>query len=144
MLSQNIRHGKYIVELKPKYSDFKAVQVPQFGAYGARDMDSAPFCLGWSFVTEPFVMISEPHTHDFDQFLHFFNGDSLHLAEFPAEVEFTLGEELETHVITGPTVIHVPAGVLHGPLEFKKVDAPVVFMNVALTPEYFKPGEHPK
>ena len=90
-------------------------------------------------------MVKDPHTHDFDQFLHFFTGDSLHIAEFDAEVEFTLGEELEKHVITEPTVIHVPAGVLHGPLEFKRVDKPVVFMNVAFTPQYMKPGEmHPK
>ena len=39
---------------------------------------------------------------------------------------------MEKHLITEPTVLHIPAGVLHGPLEFKKVDGPVVFMNVAL------------
>ncbi len=43
---------------------------------------------------------------------------------------------MEKHLITEPTVLYVPAGVLHGPLEFKKVDGPVVFMNVALAPEY--------
>jgi hypothetical protein len=102
------------------------------------------YSMLFNVVTEPFLMVKDPHTHDFDQFLHFFNADSLHISEFPAVVEFTLGEELETHVITEPTVIHIPAGVLHGPLDFKKVDRPVVFMNVAFTPEYFKPGEHPK
>ncbi len=102
------------------------------------------YSMLYNVVTEPFLMVSDPHTHDFDQFLHFFNADALKIAEFPAVVEFTLGEELEKHVITEPTVLHIPAGVLHGPLEFKKVDAPVVFMNVAFTPEYFKPGEHPR
>jgi hypothetical protein len=102
------------------------------------------YSMLFNVVTEPFLMVKDPHTHDFDQFLHFFNADSLQIAEFPAVVEFTLGEELETHVITEPTVLHIPAGVLHGPLEFTRVDAPVVFMNVAFTPEYFKPGEHPK
>ncbi len=97
----------------------------------------------WNCITEPFLMVSDPHTHDFDQFLHFFNADSMNIAEFPAEVEMTLGEELEKHVITEPTVLHIPAGLLHGPLNFKTVDKPVIFMNVAFTPEYHKPGEHP-
>ena len=56
----------------------------------------------------------------------------------------TLGEELETHIITEPTVLHIPAGMLHGPLDFKTVDEPVIFMNVAFTPEYMKPGEAPQ
>jgi hypothetical protein len=97
----------------------------------------------WNCITEPFLMVSDPHTHDFDQFLHFFNADSMNIAEFPAEVEMTLGEELEKHLITKPTVLHIPAGILHGPLNFKTIDGPVVFMNVAFTPEYHKPGEHP-
>ena len=98
----------------------------------------------WNYVTEPFLMVRDPHTHEFDQFLHFFNADVGNVAEFPAEVELTLGEELEPHLITKPTVIYVPAGMLHGPLDFKVVRSPVVFMNVAFTPEYMKPGEHPK
>jgi hypothetical protein len=28
--------------------------------------------------------------------------------------------------------------------ELQTVNGPVVFMNVAFTPEYFKPGEQPK
>jgi hypothetical protein len=99
----------------------------------------------WNCITEPLLMVSDPHTHDFDQFLHFFNADSLHIADFPADVEITLGEELEKHIITEPTVLHIPAGLLHAPLNFKRVDKPVIFMNVALTPQYMKPGElHPK
>lgn len=121
------------------------------GKYGDRFVYFAKNHVGekdysvlWNCVTEPFLMVKDPHTHEFDQFLHFFNADSLHVADFPAEVEITLGEEMETHVITQPTVLHIPAGTLHGPLDFKVVDGPVVFMNVALAPEYFKPGEHPK
>jgi hypothetical protein len=102
------------------------------------------YSLLWNYISEPFLMVQDPHTHEFDQFLHFFNADSANIAQFPAEIELTLGEELEKHIITEPTVIHVPAGMLHGPLEFKRVDGPVIFMNVAFTPEYMKPGEHPK
>jgi hypothetical protein len=113
--------------------------------FAAEHVGEKNYSVLWNCITEPFLMVHDPHSHDFDQFLHFFNADSMNIAEFPAEVEFTLGEELEKHIITEPTVIHIPAGLLHGPLEFKKVDKPVIFMNVAFTPQYMKPGEpHPK
>lgn len=99
------------------------------------------YSMQWHVITEPLLMVNDPHTHDFDQFLHFFTTDSLHIAEFDAEVEFTLGEELEKHIITEPTIVYVPADTLHCPLEFKRVDTPVVFMNVAFTPQYTKVGE---
>ena len=108
----------------------------RFVYYAGNHVGEKNYSMTWNRVTEAFVMVKDPHTHDFDQFLHFFNADSEHIADFPAEIEITLGEELEKHLITGPTVLHVPAGVLHGPLEFKRVDGPVVFMNVALAPEY--------
>ena len=93
----------------------------------------------WNCITEPFLMVNDPHTHDFDQYLHFYSADSLHVADFQAEVEMTLGEEMEKHVITQPTVLHIPANTLHCPLNFKTVTKPVIFMNVAMTPQYMRP-----
>jgi hypothetical protein len=48
----------------------------------------------------------------------------------------SLGEEGEKHIITEPTVLHLPKGTIHCPLNFKVVNKPVIFMNVALTPQY--------
>ena len=94
------------------------------------------FSVLWNCITEPRVVMKDPHIHDFDQFLHFYSADSQHITDFQAEVEITLGEEMEKHVITEPTVLYIQAGTLHCPLEFKVVRKPVVFMNIALTPEY--------
>lgn len=126
--TDTIREGKY---------------ADRFVYFAGNHVGEKKFSMLYNVVNEPFLMVRDPHTHEFDQFLHFFNADAMNIAEFPAEVEFSLGDDLENlekHVINKPTVIHVPAGMLHGPLEFKRVDAPVVFMNVALAPEY----EHPK
>lgn len=98
------------------------------------------FSVLWNCITEPYLMVNDPHSHDFDQFLHFYSADSLHITDFQAEVEISLGEEQEKHVITEPTVLHIPAGLIHCPLNFKVVNKPVIFMNVALTPQYSKPG----
>ena len=98
----------------------------------------------WNCITEPFLMVKEPHAHDFDQFLHFYGANSLDITEFDAEVEMSLGEEGEKHIITEPTVLHIPRDMIHCPLNFKVVNKPVIFMNVALTPQYVGgPTEQP-
>jgi hypothetical protein len=97
------------------------------------------FSILWNCITEPFLMVNDPHSHGFDQFLHFYGADSLHIADFDAVVEISLGEEGEKHIIAEPTVLHIPAGMIHCPLNFKVVNKPVIFMNVALTPEYNRP-----
>lgn len=94
----------------------------------------------WNCIKKPFLMVEEAHSHDFDQFLSFYGGDSSNIKDFGAEIEFTV--EGEKHIITATTVVHIPKGMMHCPLNFKKVDRPVIFMNVALTPQYLKPGAH--
>ena len=92
--------------------------------------------LIWNCITEPFQMVADAHSHDFDQFLHFYGGNSLDITQFDAVIELCLGDECEPQIITEPTVVHVPAGMMHCPLTYKEVRKPVIFMNVALAPEY--------
>ena len=92
----------------------------------------------WNYIAEPFLMVDNPHSHDFDQFLHFYGANPVDITDFDAEVEMSLGEEGEKHIITEPTVLHIPRDTVHCPLDFKVVKKPIIFMNVALTPEYMK------
>ena len=89
-------------------------------------------------ITAPWLIEEEPHTHDFDQFLFFFGSNPMDMKDFTAEVELSLGEEGEKHIIKSMQTVHIPKGMLHCPLNFKKIDKPVMFMTVALTPEYLK------
>ena len=133
MPAENVKHGKNVIELKPMYSIFKQIQYPQFGAFGAKDMDGAPFCLGWSLVTEPFVMVTDPHTHDFNQYLFFTGGDPTDVyGSFDGELEFGLEGVIQT--LTYPACIYVPKGTLHGPYIFKKVNKPMMFMDIVISP----------
>src|SRR5690554_2323146 len=75
-----------------------------------------PYSILWNCVREPFVMLNDSHSHDFDQFLHFYGGDPEHITYFDAVVEISLGEDLEKHVITEPTVLYIPKGMVHCPL----------------------------
>jgi len=98
----------------------------------------------WNCITEPFLMVNTAHSHDFDQFLHFFGASSQDITDFDAVVEISMGEAGEKHIITEPTVLHIPKGVMHCPLNFKVVNKPLIFMNVALTPQYVSGPPPPK
>ena len=54
------------------------------------------------------------------------------------DAEFVMGEgdEAETHVITSTTRVYVPANVIHCPLEFKRVDKPIMFGHITFAPSY--------
>jgi mannose-6-phosphate isomerase-like protein (cupin superfamily) len=109
---------------------------PRIIVNGARDFDGAEFSFRLHYITEPGILVKEPHAHDFEQFYFFFNGDLGKYREFHAEVEFSLGEEGEMHLITAPTAVHVPAGMIHGPMNFKRIDEPIIFIDTLLSAQY--------
>ncbi len=133
-MADHIKHGQYITELGTRFSAYKQITAPQIGAFGGEDMDGADFSLGWSFLTEPFLMVEHAHKHDFGQILFFFGGDPNNVGEFEAEVEMHLGENEEKNIITYPACVYIPAGLVHSPLNIKKVTKPIVFIDVTLSP----------
>jgi len=57
-------------------------------------------------------MVSQPHQHEFPQYLHFFSANALDQREFDAEIEMTTGEDEirgEKHIIKRPRdgILHV-------------------------------------
>ena len=89
---------------------------------------------------EPRLMITQPHQHEFPQYLHFFSANPDNARDFDAEIRITLGEEVETYVIDSPTAVYIPAGLPHGPLNFVKINKPVLFIDVAVTGSYSRIG----
>ncbi|MGD1119667.1 MAG: hypothetical protein ABR886_09290 [Dehalococcoidales bacterium] len=109
---------------------------PVVVANGAKEFGGAEFSLRVHYIAEPGVLVKEPHAHDFEQFYFFFGADLANIKEFQAEVEFSLGEEVEKHIIDVPTAVHVPAGMIHGPMNFRKVDKPIIFIDALLSAQY--------
>jgi hypothetical protein len=101
------------------------------------------FSIDSIYVSHPHLMITQPHKHEFPQYLHFFSANSRDPREFDAEIEITLGEEAEKHIIKTPTALYIPAGLLHGPLNFKVVNKPVLFLDVAVVGKYSRVGNTP-
>jgi hypothetical protein len=109
---------------------------PVVVANGAKEFEGAEFSLRVHFITEPGILVRESHAHDFEQFYFFFGADLANIKEFKAEVEFSLGQEVEKHIISVPTTVHVPAGMIHGPMDFKKVTKPIIFIDALLSAQY--------
>lgn len=99
------------------------------------------FSIETVFIWEPKVLTDKPHMHSFPQYLCFFSATHGDARDFDADVELSLGEEEEKHIITAPTVVYVPPGLHHGPLRFARVQKPVLFIDVAVTGGYSRVGE---
>ena len=126
----NKKHGKYIVELGHGFSIFDEIKKPQMACMGGKDMDNANFCIGISHIDKPMLMVDESHKHDFEQFIIFLGGDTTKFQDFDAEIEFGLDNKINK--ITYPACIHVAPGLMHGPLNIKKVNKPFVFIDIVI------------
>lgn len=65
---------------------------------------------------------------------------------FLASYDNHVGEEEahgEKHVITRPTSLYIPAGLYHGPLNFKVINRPVLFIDIAVAGRYQRIGNTP-
>ena len=80
---------------------------------------------------EPYV----PHVHDYDQLIFFLGSDMNNLSDLWGEVEFCIGEELETHMITSSTTIAIPRGMPHFPATINKLDKRMIYMEVSVAPQ---------
>jgi hypothetical protein len=105
---------------------------------GIKDWAGIQHRINWKYISQPVILVDEPHIHDFDEFLCFLGSDPLHPKDFGAEIELSMGQEGEKHIIDAASVICIPRGLIHCPVLFKKVGKPVLFCNVYLAPEYIR------
>lgn len=87
----------------------------------------------YNAITEPSQRDDkpEPHTHEFAQVICFLGSNPLDIHDFDAEIELYLGGEKQ--IITAPSMIAIPAGLMHCPLVFRRVGKPVNWIEVMLT-----------
>jgi hypothetical protein len=63
------------------------------------------------------------------------NADLYHPEEFDAEIELYLGydvSKMDKHVITKPSIVRIPASMWHCPMDFIRIDKPILFQAVYL------------
>jgi hypothetical protein len=89
-------------------------------------------------IYQPYLMIPKAHKHNTPEILYFIGGNPMNFKEFGAEVELTMGEgaDEETHVITATTWVYLPRNISHCPLNFKRVDKPIMFGHIMFAPTF--------
>jgi hypothetical protein len=98
------------------------------------------FGIRYTYITQPIQMGEAGHSHDFDQFFCFM-GTPEDVRIFDGEVELYLGEEGLKNIINSTTVVYIPKGTIHCPVKWTKVNKPMMFVNVILTPRYIRSAE---
>jgi hypothetical protein len=140
------KYGKFFLSDKgepPKANDFVSlnsippfpeIASPQTYFRGASALPGATATIGWQVFQAP-VCWETPHTHKYDEFLIFLGAELPDLCKsFDAEIDFWMGEEFEKHTITSTTIIYIPKGVMHSPLNFRAIHKPVLFHALYLGP----------
>jgi len=128
----------FLTEFKED-ANLPAVAGPQAYFRGARQIPGANLNMGWQLFTKPIFLEKEPHTHDVDEYLVFLGAKLPDVfSSFKAEIDFWIGEEQEYHLINRATIIFIPKGLLHTPLNFRKIDEPVLFSAILLGPKFTK------
>ncbi len=96
----------------------------------------ASISAGVSVVRSPYMFHDKTHKHNFTEYFYFFGANPNDMNEFDAEVEFTIGEEKEKHLIKQPTIVVVPPGVYHCPLNYAKVGKPIYCVEIFISHKY--------
>jgi hypothetical protein len=79
--------------------------------------------------------IGEAEKHDFDQVMIFMGTDTWDMGYLGAEIELSLGDEKEKHMVTTATAVAVPRGTTHMPAEIGRMDDRFIYMTISLVPE---------
>ncbi len=76
------------------------------------------------------------HSHDFNQMMFWFGGDTRDMGELGAEVQLSLGTEQEKHMITTSSSVFVPKGMAHFPADIIRMDKRFLFLTVSCAADY--------
>jgi hypothetical protein len=133
------KYGKYFLtepELRRKAFNPKNIN-PKAVLQSGTHFNVGNITIAWECITQPMVMDPIPHSHDYDEYLAWMGGNAEDLFEFDAEIEIVLGEEGEKHTVNKSTVLYLPAGLVHCPIDFKRVGKPILFNVIAYDPAYY-------
>ena len=133
------KYGKYIAKnaLKETRSGRLSIYAMGTEVFGGANFSIKGFYHTADFITDPFAEnLKKPHKHPFDEVLIWMGPNLEDASDFDAEIHFCMGEEQELHVIDSPTVVYIPKNMTHCPLEYIKINKPVMFFEIYMAPGY--------
>jgi hypothetical protein len=92
----------------------------------------AGISLGYHCIVTPYD-VRFSHSHNNHENLCFLSGDPNNPKKLGAQGKVALGEEKEELTFDTPTIISMPPGLKHCPLQITNVTKPVIFLEVSVT-----------
>jgi hypothetical protein len=133
------RYGRYIItgEKARKLPPRKGPRTAEATRVVSLDGGISPgafyvdFAWIWSGNT---TMAPEGHSHDWDELIGIVGFDRENPRKLGGEVSIILGDE--KHTLEKSSLIFVPGGLMHCPLEYKNIEKPVLCFTIGNTTEY--------
>lgn len=94
--------------------------------------------FGWVHESEEPAHWVDPHVHDYDEILIWTGSNPDDPRDLGAEIYIKI--EGERHIITTSGSVYIPAGTVHCPLGWNRVDRPFRFSALSLAPSYRSSG----
>lgn len=140
-------YGKYIksapfvtpeqrAEMEKRRPEWKGMGGSLMSIRANRYFGDASLALG--YVNKPHRMVSLNHAHNFHVYLVFLGSDPNNPGELGGEALIYLGQEQEPYIVDKPQVIHMAPGQHHCPLDFTKINRPMIWGEVFLSPYYIQ------
>lgn len=132
------KYEKLFYEFVPQETNWgEWCHSPQAYFRGETDIPGAAMNVGFQVFKAPMLLEREPHFHREDEYLVFLGAKMPDVfSAFDAEVHFFLGATIDTMekiIITEPTIIKIPKGYRHSPLNFVRMDKPIMFQAVVFS-----------
>jgi hypothetical protein len=115
-------------------STIPEVASPQAYFRGESHLPGVGMNMGWQQFVKPIKLEKMSHNHNVDEYLIFLGTEFPDLiGSFDGEIEIFLGKEYERHMITQATVLYIPRGFEHNPMEIRKLGKPMMLSALLLS-----------
>jgi hypothetical protein len=131
-----LKYRRYVYKRLIKKSPHPEITAPMVSLKPQKEAGGTDVSFEWCYITQPVVMAKRQHVEEFDRFLVFAGGDPLNLDDFKAEIEMSLGESGEIFKFDEPRVVYIPGGLAHYPLTIKKIERPLMMLDITSTQKY--------
>jgi hypothetical protein len=139
--SSGSRYARYVItEPKPwpqtspeKPRTAKTTQVVTLDSSISPGAFYADFVWIWSGTTD---LAEKPHSHNFDEMIGIIGSNRKYPRIVGGDVTIALGNE--THTINQSSLIYIPKGLVHCPLQFTNVKEPVLCFSIGNTQMWSK------
>jgi len=130
------KYGKYILREPLEKGVAPMLHICAEDGCAGAEFPNFPVEVQLLCITQPGALPQKAHAHDVDELFFIFGSNPQNFFDFGAEIEISLGEEEEKHIINTTSIVYIPKGLVHAPIVIKKVDKPVQWMHILFKSKY--------